>query len=194
MTPPGRFFDLYKPKDMPLPDSRHDPLDGAPAHLKQFAAIHPKDQRNWVAPCGYGSDELLAEAIAATYGMITMIDEGVGRIMQTLNQLGIEDNTLVVFTSDHGDMMGEHGLFLKGFMHYRGTLQVPLLIRDRASNRVERQHWPQRWILPQHCSTLRDSRDLMGCKGTVWSLAWMASARCGHRCSSRMICPKSRRL
>ncbi len=129
MTPPGRFFDLYKPKDMPLPDSRHDSLDGAPAHLKQFAAIHPKDQRNWVAPCGYGSDELLAEAIAATYGMITMIDEGVGRIMQTLNQLGIEDNTLVIFTSDHGDMMGEHGLFLKGFMHYRGTLQVPLLIR-----------------------------------------------------------------
>ena len=58
--------------------------------------------------------------------MITMIDEGVGRIMQTLNQLGIEDNTLVVFTSDHGDMMGEHGLFLKGFMHHRGTLQVPL--------------------------------------------------------------------
>jgi arylsulfatase A-like enzyme len=52
----------------------------------------------------------------------------VGELLGRLDSLGIRDNTLVVFTSDHGDMMGEHGLFLKGFMHYRGTLQVPLLI------------------------------------------------------------------
>ena len=108
--------------------------------------------------------------------MISMIDEGVGRIMQTLNQLGIEDNTLVVFTSDHGDMMGEHGLFLKGFMHYRGTLQVPLLIRRPGQQPGRTSALAQRWILPQHCSTLRDSRHLMGCKGTVWNLAWMARA------------------
>jgi len=129
MTPPGRFFDMYRPEDMPLPESRHDKLEGAPAHLRHFASIHPKDQRNWVAPCGYGSDALLGEAIAATYGMISMIDEGVGLLMTALREGGLLDHTLIVFTSDHGDMMGEHGLFLKGFMHYRGTLQVPLAIR-----------------------------------------------------------------
>ena len=128
MTPPGKWFDMYSPGEMVLPDSRHDPLDDAAAHLKLFAGIHPKDQRNWVAPCGYGNDELLAEAIAATYGMVSMIDDGVGRILSRLEALGIRENTIVVFTSDHGDMMGEHSLFLKGFMHYRGTLQVPCVI------------------------------------------------------------------
>ncbi len=128
LTPPGRWFDRYDPSAMPLPDSRHDPLEGAPEHLRLFAAVHPRDQRNWVAPCGFGSDALLREAIAATYGMISMIDDGVGRVLGRLDELGARENTVVVFTSDHGDMMGDHGLFLKGFMHYRGTLQVPLVI------------------------------------------------------------------
>ena len=60
--------------------------------------------------------------------MIEMVDEGVGQILRQLEELGVRDNTIIVFTSDHGDMMGDHGLFLKGFMHYRGTLQVPLII------------------------------------------------------------------
>ena len=128
MTPPGDWFYRHKAEDMVLPESRHDPLTDAPAHLKQIRQIHPKDQRNWVAPCGYGDDKLLAEAMAATYGMVEMIDDGVGQILATLERLHIEDNTIVVFTSDHGDMMGDHGLFLKGFMNYRGTLQVPMVI------------------------------------------------------------------
>lgn len=128
MTPPGDWFDLYDPKEMPLPSSRHDSLIDAPAHLRMFADIHPKDQHNWVTPCGFGNDGLLSEAIAATYGMISMIDHGVGQILQHLEDLKIRDNTIIVFTSDHGDNMGDHGLFLKGFSHYRGVLQVPLII------------------------------------------------------------------
>ncbi len=129
MTPPGDWFHRHQARDMVLPASRHDPLTDAPAHLRGFRDIHPRDQRNWVAPCGYGDDALLREAIAATYGMIEMIDDGVGQLLSALQQLEVDDNTIVVFTSDHGDMMGDHGLFLKGFMHYRGTLQVPLVIR-----------------------------------------------------------------
>tara|TARA_B100000579_G_scaffold108413_1_gene86358 strand:+ start:177 stop:1370 length:1194 start_codon:yes stop_codon:yes gene_type:complete len=129
MTPPGRWFEKYRPSEMPLPSSRTDKLDGAPEHLQNFQSIHPKDQRQWVAPCGFGSDELLREAIAATYGMIEMIDNGIGKILKSLEDTQQLDNTIIVFTSDHGDMMGDHGLFLKGFMHYRGTLQVPLLVR-----------------------------------------------------------------
>jgi len=128
MTPPGKWFDMYQPEDMKLSSTRHDSLKDAPAHLQLFSEIHPRDQRNWVAPCGYGNDKLLAEAMAATYGMVSMIDEGVGRIMTRLEELGVRENTIVVFTSDHGDMMGDHSLFLKGFMHYRGTLQVPLVL------------------------------------------------------------------
>jgi arylsulfatase A-like enzyme len=128
ISPPAPWFDRHDAADMPLPQSRHDPLTHAPAHLRAFQRLHPADQRDWVAPCGYGNDRLLGQAIAATYGMIEMVDDGVGRILEQLDTLGLRDNTIVIFTSDHGDMMGDHGLFLKGFMHYRGTLQVPLVI------------------------------------------------------------------
>jgi len=60
--------------------------------------------------------------------MIAMIDEAVGRVISTLERLGALDDTIIVFTSDHGDMMGEHGLMLKGYMPFRGTQQVPMLI------------------------------------------------------------------
>lgn len=128
MTPPGKWFHRHRPEDMVLPDSRHDSLIDAPEHLRLYRDTHPRDQRNWVAPCGYGSDELLQGAIAATYGMVEMIDAGVGEITRCLDDLGVRDDTIIVYTSDHGDMMGDHGLFLKGFMHYRGTLQVPMVM------------------------------------------------------------------
>jgi len=128
ITPPGDWFHRHSPEDVELPSTRNDPLDVAPEHLQNFRKIHPRDQRNWVSPCGFRDDGLLAEAIAATYGAIEMVDDGVGKIMRRLTELGVRDETLVVFTSDHGDMMGDHGLMLKGFMHYRGSLQVPLII------------------------------------------------------------------
>ena len=137
MTPPGDWFFRHEPEDMPLPGTRHDSLDVAPAHLRIFRNVNPSDQRNWVAPCGYGDDDLLRQAIAATFGMVEMIDDGVGRILSCLEKLGVREDTIVVFTSDHGDMMGDHGLFLKGFMHYRGTLQIPLVI-DVPGNPAQR--------------------------------------------------------
>ena len=138
MTPPGDWFFRHKPEDMVLPASRTDDLQDAPAHLRLAANLHPRDQRDWVTPCGYGSDELLAQAIAATYGMVEMIDDRIGRILACLQETGAADNTIIVFTSDHGDMMGDHGLLLKGFMHFRGTLQVPLMIHtpDTAARRT----------------------------------------------------------
>ncbi|MEM7016703.1 MAG: sulfatase-like hydrolase/transferase [Pseudomonadota bacterium] len=139
MTPPGEWFHRHRPEDMELPATRHDKLEGAPAHLQHFRTVHPKQQRDWVTPCGYGNDDLLREAIAATYGMIEMIDNGVGQLLDCLERLQIKDNTIVVFTSDHGDMMGDHSLFLKGFMHYRGTMQVPFVIDapDKLSGRTD---------------------------------------------------------
>lgn len=139
ISPPAPWFARHDAADMPLPRSRHDPLTHAPAHLRAFQRLHPADQRDWVAPCGYGNDRLLGQAIAATYGMIEMVDDGVGRLLEQLDSLGVRDNTIVIFTSDHGDMMGDHGLFLKGFMHYRGTLQVPLLI-DAPNLPAQRTH------------------------------------------------------
>jgi hypothetical protein len=87
-------------------------------------------QRQWVAPCGATDHELLKECLAANYGTIEFIDDGVGRIMASIEALGQTEDTIVVFTSDHGDMMGDHGLMLKGFMPFSGTMRVPMVIAD----------------------------------------------------------------
>ena len=140
MCPPGEWFDRHDPADMELPATVDDPLDDAAFYVRRIVQLHPRDQRQWVTPCGVAGDhELLRAAIAATYGMIEMIDDGVGRILDAVERLGQTDDTIVVFTSDHGDMMGDHGLMLKGYLHYRGTLQVPLVIADptRAPSRTD---------------------------------------------------------
>ena len=131
MCPPGEWFDRHRPADIELPATIDDPLDGAPEHLKRLAGAHPSQQRSWVQPCGIAGDHDLARAaIAATYGMIELIDDCVGHILSAVDRAGATGDTIVVFTSDHGDMMGDHGLLLKGCMHYRGTLQVPMVIAD----------------------------------------------------------------
>ncbi|MGH1506118.1 MAG: sulfatase family protein [Acidimicrobiales bacterium] len=130
MTPPGDWFDRHDPADMEVPASIDDPLDHAPRYLRHIQGVDPNTTRSWVGMCGAGNPDIVRSAIAGTYGAIEMIDDGVGQIMATIERLGATDDTIVVFTSDHGDMMGEHGLLLKGFMHYRGTLQVPLVITD----------------------------------------------------------------
>ncbi len=73
------------------------------------------------------TDRQLAEMTANYYGQISFIDDGVGRILQRLDALGLSENTLVVFTTDHGDLLGDHGLYLKGPTSYEGLLRVGLI-------------------------------------------------------------------
>jgi arylsulfatase A-like enzyme len=71
----------------------------------------------------------LAEMTANYYGMISLIDHNVGRILTALDDLGYADNTLVVYTTDHGDMLGNHGLYLKGPTPYEDLMRVTLVAR-----------------------------------------------------------------
>ena len=75
------------------------------------------------------SDLQLAEMTANYYGEIAFIDHGVGRILGRLDELGLAKDTLVVFTADHGDLLGDHGLYLKGPTPYEGLLRVGLILR-----------------------------------------------------------------
>jgi arylsulfatase A-like enzyme len=67
--------------------------------------------------------------LASYYSMISLIDYHIGRILDKLDELGIADDTLVLFTSDHGDYAGNHGLWLKGPIHYEDIIRVPFLAR-----------------------------------------------------------------
>ena len=78
---------------------------------------------------GVVSTVQLREIIANTFGQIALIDHNVGRILIALDEIGLRDNTLVVYSSDHGDWLGDHGLILKGPMHYEGLLRVGMIAR-----------------------------------------------------------------
>jgi arylsulfatase A-like enzyme len=63
------------------------------------------------------------------YGMISQIDHNVGRILETLEQRGLAGNTLIVYTTDHGELLGNHGLYLKHPIPYEDLLRVALVVR-----------------------------------------------------------------
>ena len=65
---------------------------------------------------------------ASYYAMIELIDHNVGRLLDFLEQRGLRDNTIVIYTSDHGESLGDHGLILKGCRFYEGLVRVPLIV------------------------------------------------------------------
>ena len=61
--------------------------------------------------------------------MVSFMDHHIGRILEALDRLGVAENTLVVFTTDHGHYLGQHGLWAKGAFHYEDLLRLPMLAR-----------------------------------------------------------------
>ncbi|MEX0941144.1 MAG: sulfatase-like hydrolase/transferase [Pseudomonadales bacterium] len=126
-TPPGKYYDLFAPDEMHLPQSFDDPHTDSMPHYQLMVAhrghmlFHNVD--GW-AP----TEDQLRHALAAEYGSIALIDDGIGRILQALDAAGVADNTIIIFTSDHGDMFGDHGVMFKHAMHYKGCIRVPLVI------------------------------------------------------------------
>src|SRR5699024_9016605 len=66
---------------------------------------------------------------ATYYGMISMMDKYIGKILDQLDDLGIADNTIIVFTTDHGHFFGQHGLQAKGGFHYEDLIKLPFIVR-----------------------------------------------------------------
>ncbi len=73
--------------------------------------------------------EELARDVAVYYGMVSLMDKYIGRIIDRLDTLGLADDTLVVFTTDHGHLFGQHGLCAKGPFHYEDLVKLPFLAR-----------------------------------------------------------------
>ena len=127
-TPPGRYWDMYDPDEIELPAS-FGKGDLAPLrHLWEALEKGEAVRHLPTVPFAVTEDEARV-IIALTYGMITMVDDAVGRILSTLDALGIAEDTVVMFTADHGDYMGDHGIMLKYMLHYQGLIRVPFLCR-----------------------------------------------------------------
>ena len=127
-TPPGRYWDMYDPADMVLPANFGGMTNGTPLY-EQLRDYEPPPGAFRGALEGVG-ERHAREAMALTAGMISMVDDAVGAVRDAVDTTGAGDRTVQLFTSDHGDMMGDHGLLLKGPLHLDGVIRVPLLWSD----------------------------------------------------------------
>lgn len=143
------FHDPHPPYLVPEPyASMYDPADCEPGELVpgELHQMHPwfaetqkddPDFSRWFetpyATHGFGRQvidkDTMRKHLAVYYGMISFIDDQVGRILDALDRNGLTDNTVVVFTTDHGHFLGAHGLTAKGPFHYEDLIRIPFLAR-----------------------------------------------------------------
>ena len=121
--PPKEYADKFDPETMPGPHFRES----------DFAAqekLAPIDfQTEAVSPEERGAKKIQA----LYYAMIALIDDQLARIIQRLDETGQRENTVIIFTSDHGESLGDHGLLLKGCRFYDGLVRVPLIFNCPGS-------------------------------------------------------------
>ena len=138
---PEPWSRLHNPEDVDLPEHRARDFSGRPWWHEAVLTNEPTGpKKNAELRKSYSrikpqSDGQLREIIANTYGQIALMDHNVGRILIALEESGEVDNTVVVYISDHGDWLGDHGLILKGPMHYDGLLRVPMIFRGPGIRR-----------------------------------------------------------
>ncbi|MGJ3243323.1 MAG: sulfatase family protein [Opitutales bacterium] len=141
---PEDFEDRVDPADVPVPTVSEDALAQKPPHYRlahrgeadtRGDPDRPLDNRLMGQLGGFDysavSEHDLREARAYYYSMMRLIDREWGRILAKLEARGQLDNTLIIFTSDHGELLGDHGLWLKGPFPLEPLIRVPLLL-----------HWP----------------------------------------------------
>ena len=116
VSPP--YYRMYDPDEMPIPPSIGDDHSNSPYGNANQRSTCPE----------YSDPELIKYMISNYYGLVKEIDDWVGRILDTLEEIGEADNTFVIFTSDHGEMLGDHGLREKNIF-YEGSVHVPLTMR-----------------------------------------------------------------
>ena len=117
---PEPFFSMYYPDMVDMPNLPNGHLENLPAATRRL-----REAYRLLEP--YTDDEV-RRARAAYYGLVTWMDEKIGRLLDTLEQQGLADNTVVIYTSDHGETLGEHGLWRKNIF-YEQSARVPLQIR-----------------------------------------------------------------
>ncbi|GAB3264292.1 sulfatase family protein [Arthrobacter pigmenti] len=130
-APPAGYADMYNPAMVDLPVGFHQDHAKSPPHVRRMIEHRGEPNHDptmtWAA-----TEEQYRHAVAAQYGLITLMDEQVGRLLEALETHDLLEDTVIVFTSDHGDLFGDHGLMLKHFSHYRAVTRVPLMIKLSA--------------------------------------------------------------
>jgi len=124
LYPPEKYQKMYKPEDIELPPS-FDDIERLYDHRYLGPLIeNPPFKKAFLRE---STEEEVKNITALTYASISYIDYCIGQILAALEKMGYSDNTMVLFSSDHGDLMGDHGLLFKGPCPFNGVLQIPLI-------------------------------------------------------------------
>lgn len=144
-NPPQSYREQFNPEDMPGPLFKESDLEQqsqlskidfqskvrTPDELDIRNPIIPQSPRGKTKPEFVGQRDAKT-LTAAYYAMIKLIDDQLGRIWEVLDETGQRENTVIIFTSDHGEMLGDHGLIQKGCRFYEGLVRVPLIFSWRG--------------------------------------------------------------
>lgn len=116
--PLKQYLDRYDPRAVPVPASFHDTFEGKPG-------LHRRESESW----GKITEDDYRAGRAHYHAYTEQLDAQIGRVLDALKDTGQEDNTMVVLTTDHGDMVGAHRMWIKGWIPYEETYRVPLVVR-----------------------------------------------------------------
>ena len=154
----GPFNDMYDPQSIPTsPTFLKDPLENAGLmHRMRSKSAHLGFGMD-AEPTGPYDEAYWRALIARYWGNVTLVDKTVGRVLQALEDAGVADRTIVVFSSEHGDQLGEHNIIGKGVL-YEQSIKVPMLMRvpglSEGPARVEGRY--------SHIDTVPTLLDLVG--------------------------------
>ena len=116
--PLKQYLDRYDPRSIPVPKSFADTFAGKPG-------LHRRESETW----GAVTEDDVRQSRAHYYAYTEQLDAQIGRILKALDETGQADRTLVAFTVDHGDMVGAHRMWLKGWLPYEECYRVPMIVR-----------------------------------------------------------------
>lgn len=116
-VPPKRFRDLYKPNDIgPIPNYSAEHEDKPRRLLERFKYFD----------CHHYPEDLVRSSMCSYFGFVSFMDDCIGRILKELDRVGLREDTLIIYTTDHGEMLFEHGLCEKHCM-LESTVRIPLI-------------------------------------------------------------------
>jgi arylsulfatase A-like enzyme len=116
------YWSMFDPQKMPAPNIPEEAKQERAAAL-QAGLSGPGPTRHFI------DDEKMARILTAKYyAKVTMVDDNVGKLLKQIETMGLMDDTIIVFTADHGNMLGDRGRWFKGIM-YDGSSRIPLIIK-----------------------------------------------------------------
>lgn len=127
---PHEFYSMYKPEDVSLPRLNNESQRISHPFLKEMTRVLPFDK--------YFSDETRRIAIASYFGMVSLLDHHIGLLINTLKETGLDKTTRIIYASDHGELLGNHGMWGKMCFHEE-SVGIPLIINgeDVPTGRIE---------------------------------------------------------